>query len=124
MLGMVVRREREIREFVKTPFYRVLATLEADGNTLEGEWKAVKGSRYFESFDLYKENGFKQKEKAQELIAYLQEEKPVTGQITAIEKGTKKKNPRFFIIWQNCRMTVPGVLSSVRIDASDRTGAV
>ena len=67
VLGMVVRREREIREFVKTPFYRVLATLEAEGKTFEGEWKAVKGSRYFESFDLYKENGFKQKEKAQEL---------------------------------------------------------
>ena len=62
VLGMVVRREREIREFVKTPFYRVLATLEAEGKTFEGEWKAVKGSRYFESFDLYKENGFKQKE--------------------------------------------------------------
>ena len=47
VLGMVVRREREIREFVKTPFYRVLATLEAEGKTFEGEWKAVKGSRYF-----------------------------------------------------------------------------
>ena len=93
VLGMVVRREREIREFVKTPFYRVLATLEAEGKTFEGEWKAVKGSRYFESFDLYKENGFKQKEKAQELIAYLKEEEPVTGQIAAIEKKKEKKNP-------------------------------
>ena len=93
VLGMVVRREREIREFVKTPFYRVLATLEAEGKTFEGEWKAVKGSRYFESFDLYKENGFKQKEKAQELIAYLKEKEPVTGQIAAIEKKKEKKNP-------------------------------
>ena len=61
--------------------------------TFEGEWKAVKGSRYFESFDLYKENGFKQKEKAQELIAYLKEKEPVTGQIAAIEKKKEKKNP-------------------------------
>ena len=63
------------------------------GKTFEGEWKAVKGSRYFESFDLYKENGFKQKEKAQELIAYLKEKEPVTGQIAAIEKKKEKKNP-------------------------------
>ena len=68
VLGMVVRREREIREFVKTPFYRVLSTIQISGQTFEGEWKAVKGSRYFESFDLYKENGFKKREKAEELI--------------------------------------------------------
>ena len=56
VLGMVVRREREIREFVKTPFYRVLSTVQLSGQSFEGEWRAVKGSRYFESFDLYKEN--------------------------------------------------------------------
>ena len=61
VLGMVVRREREIREFVKTPFYRVLAGIDAGGKTFEGEWRAVKGSRWFESFDLYKENGFKER---------------------------------------------------------------
>ena len=55
VLGMVVRREREIRDFVKTPFYRVLSTIDAQGHTFEGEWRAVKGSRYFESYDLYKE---------------------------------------------------------------------
>ena len=57
VLGMVVRREREIRNFVKTPFYRVLNTMQVGDKTFEGEWKAVKGSRYFESFELYKENG-------------------------------------------------------------------
>ena len=66
VLGMVVRREREIREFVKTPFYRVISTIDASGHSFEGEWRAVKGSRYFESFDLYKENGFKTEEKAKE----------------------------------------------------------
>ena len=64
VLGMVVRREREIREFVKTPFYRVISTIDASGHSFEGEWRAVKGSRYFESFDLYKENGFKTEEKS------------------------------------------------------------
>ena len=64
VLGMVVRREREIREFVETPFYRVLSAIGESGQTFEGEWRAVKGSRYFESFDLYKENGFKEKDKS------------------------------------------------------------
>lgn len=92
VLGMAVRREREIREFVKTPFFRVLSTIEAKGQTFEGEWRAVKGSRFFESFDLYKENGFKKKEKAKELVDYLQDPVPVTCRISSIEKKKEKKN--------------------------------
>ena len=106
VLGMVVRREREIRDFVKTPFYRVLSTIDAQGHTFEGEWRAVKGSRYFESYDLYKENGFKERKKAEELIQYLQtpddEYVNVAGiqgqpglncRIESIEKKKEKKNP-------------------------------
>ena len=106
VLGMVVRREREIRDFVKTPFYRVLSTIDAQGHTFEGEWRAVKGSRYFESYDLYKENGFKERNKAEELIQYLQtpddESVNVAGiqgqsglncRIESIEKKKEKKNP-------------------------------
>ena len=94
VLGMVVRREREIREFVETPFYRVLNAIGESGQTFEGEWRAVKGSRYFESFDLYKENGFKEKDKAEALIQYLKENnEPLTCQITSIEKKKEKKNP-------------------------------
>lgn len=93
VLGMVVRREREIREFVKTPFYRVLSTIQISGQTFEGEWKAVKGSRYFESFDLYKENGFKKREKAEELIKYVSDPKPLTCQVLSSEKKKEKKNP-------------------------------
>lgn len=110
VLGMVVRREREIREFVKTPFYRVLSTIDVNGRTFEGEWRAVQGSKYFESFDLYKENGFKTREKAEELISYLigpaDSEGALTGresaedgklavtcQLTSIEKKKEKKNP-------------------------------
>ena len=93
VLGMVVRREREIREFVKTPFYRVISTIDASGHSFEGEWRAVKGSRYFESFDLYKENGFKTEEKAKELIAYLLEEKPIQCIVECGEKKKEKKNP-------------------------------
>ena len=93
VLGMVVRREREIRDFVKTPFYRVLSTIRVSGQTFEGEWKAVQGSRWFESFDLYKENGFKTREKAEELIAYLTDAQPVACQVDSIEKKKEKKNP-------------------------------
>ncbi|MTR75432.1 type IA DNA topoisomerase [Ruminococcus faecis] len=106
VLGMVVRREREIRDFVKTPFYRVLSTIDAQGHTFEGEWRAVKGSRYFESYDLYKENGFKERKKAEELIQYLQTQDDesvnvagIQGQsglncrIESIEKKKEKKNP-------------------------------
>ena len=93
VLGMVVRREREIREFVKTPFYRVLSTVEVNGQKLEGEWKAVEGSRYYASPLLYKENGFKKKETAEELIRYLKEEEPCMYRIESIEKKKEKKNP-------------------------------
>lgn len=93
VLGMVVRREREIREFVKTPFYRVLSSISLEEKNFDGEWKAVKGSKYFELLDLYKENGFKEKVKAEELIAYLSDGEPLTCTVTAIEKKKEKKNP-------------------------------
>ena len=93
VLGMVVRREREIRNFVKTPFYRVLSTLELEQQSFDGEWKAVKCSKYFESFDLYKENGFKTREKAEELLTYLTDATPLTAQVVSVEKKKEKKNP-------------------------------
>ncbi len=96
--GMVVRREREIRNFTETPFYRVISEIRVPGETseepdcsFEGEWRAVKGSRWYQSPDLYKENGFKEREKAQELIDYLREPKPVNCQITEIKKKSEKK---------------------------------
>ena len=93
VLGMVVRREREIRDFVKTPFYRVLSNIQLGEKSFEGEWKSVKGSRYFESFDLYKENGFKKEETAKELISYLSDRQPLQCVVTAIEKKQEKKAP-------------------------------
>ena len=100
VLGMVVRREREIREFVKTPFYRVIGTFEtaaAQGlgspMTFEAEWKAVEGSRYYGTPFLYKENGFKEEKTARELIAYLKEEPPLTAVLINKEKKKETKNP-------------------------------
>lgn len=93
VLGMVVTREWEIRNFVKTPFYRVIGTFELEGKQFQGEWKAVEGSKYFASPALYKENGFKEKENAMALIGSLMEPEPVSSVIEKVEKKKEKKNP-------------------------------
>ncbi len=89
VLGMIVKREREIREFVPTPFYRVLAKL--DG--FEAEWKTTDKSEYFESPLLYKENGFKKKESAEEFIKKLTTEPEIVFDVAKVEKKTEKKQP-------------------------------
>lgn len=93
VLGMVVDREREIREFVKTPFYRIIGNFELDGNMVAGEWKAVEGSLYFGSPLLYKENGFAKKEDAEKLISELAPSYPSAAVLEKVEKKTEKKNP-------------------------------
>ena len=98
VLGMIVRREREIRAFVKTPFYRVLAGCRLDGFPFDAEWKVNPQSRYQGIPDLYKENGFKKKETAEELIHYLRQEvqhesEDMVMTITAVEKKKESKNP-------------------------------
>ena len=93
VLGMVVNREREIREFVKTPFYRVAADLKLNEKSLECEWKAVENTKYYGSPLLYKENGFKEKKDAQSLINFLMEEPPVTAGGESLEKKKETKNP-------------------------------
>ena len=90
VLGMVVNREREIRSFVKTPFYRVMAGLSLEGKAFEAEWKSVEGSAYFQSPMLYKENGFKEKQNAEELIELCREG---TMEIFSVEKKKETKNP-------------------------------
>ena len=93
VLGMVVRREREIRVFVKTPFYRVVSSIVLEGESFEGEWRAVEGSRYFQSPVLYKENGFKKKEDAQKLISELSVGPSLTCIVEKVERKKENKNP-------------------------------
>lgn len=115
VLGMVVRREREIREFVKTPFYRVLSTLDASGRTFDGEFRAIEGSKYFNSPLLYKENGFKERKDAEGLIGEvlgrepnihenqengknsytdtISDDEQIKAEIVSIEKKKENKNP-------------------------------
>ena len=93
VLGMVVRREREIRYFVKTPFYRVLAAADILGREVEAEWRVTEESVAWQKPVLYKENGFKTKEDAQKLITYIERVQPMEAEVTAIERKTEKKNP-------------------------------
>lgn len=88
VLGMIVKREREIRDFKPTAFYRVVGTADLAGVPVELEWKAVEGSKHFDSPVLYKENGFKEEKDAKELIEFLQGKK---GVIASIDKKKETK---------------------------------
>ncbi len=91
VLGMVVRREREIRAFVKTPFYRVLASVQAGNSekTFDAEFRAVEGSKYFNTPMMYKENGFKKEEDAKALIDNLQ---GLPARVHKVERKKENKN--------------------------------
>lgn len=93
VMGMVIRKEREVRGFVKTPFYRVVGTFLKDELDFEGEWRSAPGSKYFESPYLYKENGFKERKHAEELISILTSVTPLEGTVASIEKKKETKNP-------------------------------
>ncbi|NLP35121.1 MAG: type IA DNA topoisomerase [Clostridiales bacterium] len=112
VLGMVVRREREVRDFVKTPFYRVMAQVKVGDTDFLGEFRAVEGSKYFNSPLLYKENGFKEKTSAVHMIAELAGEYPAVNndgtwnwqgkdtpisqllaEVIKVDKKKEKKNP-------------------------------
>lgn len=90
VMGMVVRKEREIRDFVKTPFYRVIAKLNLQGRSVDAEWRVNPKSSYFNSPKLYKENGFLQEEDAKALIAKLSGE---DNFVAKVEKKKETKNP-------------------------------
>ena len=93
VLGMIVKREREIRTFVPTPFYRILGHFDCQRFEVEAEWKAVKGSKYFESKKLYKDNGFLDKKDAQEFIKYLEDGSNNQTIVVSSSKRQEKKNP-------------------------------
>ena len=93
VLGMIVKREREIRTFVPTPYYRILGHFDCQGFEVEAEWKAVKGSKYFESKKLYKDNGFLDKKDAQEFIKYLEDGSNNETIVVSSSKRQEKKNP-------------------------------
>ncbi len=92
VLGMITRREREIRAFVKTPFYRVVAEISIEANSFDAEWRAVEGSKFYNSPALYKENGFKEREIAQGLVDGLSATEPMKAMVDGVEKKKENKN--------------------------------
>ncbi len=93
VLGMVVRREREIRNFKKTFFYRVIAKNTIEEKDFSSEWRSTPDSRYFGSPLLYKENGFLKREEAQKFIEELRNAEPASLTVKEIKKKKETKNP-------------------------------
>ena len=94
VLGMVVNREREIRSFVKTPFYRIFGDFEpeeSENSVFSAEWKVTEGSKYYGTPYLYKDNGFKDRDIAEKMCQEIQPEREAV--IKKIEKKREKKNP-------------------------------
>ena len=89
VLGMVVQREREIRNFVKTPYYRVIGTFGEEKSSFNAEWKVTEKSRMWESPKLYNENGFKKENEAKDFILSLKDKKAI---ITEVKKSKTKEN--------------------------------
>ena len=106
VLGMVVRREREIRSFVKTPFYRVIGTADINEHTFDAEWRVCEASRYYNTPYLYKDNGFKDKDKARELVDILSEPLPAEGVVKEASRKKETKILRYCIILQKYRTNV------------------
>ncbi len=116
VLGIIVKREREIRSFTKTPFYRVIGNFKLQEKPFTAEWRAVEGSKYYNSPALYKENGFKKKEDAERLIAEnLPQNRLARRPSPASRRKKRTRMRRFCTIWQSCRMTVPNILRSARM---------
>ena len=89
VLGMVVKREREIRNFVKTPYYRVIGTFGEESSSFTAEWKVTEKSKMWESPKLYNENGFKKENEAKDFIMSLKDKKAI---MTEVKKSKTKEN--------------------------------
>ncbi len=89
VLGMVVLREREIRNFVKTKYYKLVGNFGEEGNFIEAEWKTSEKSKVYNSNKLYNETGFKKKEDADEFINKI---KPNKAIVKEVKKSKQKEN--------------------------------
>ena len=90
VLGMIVSREREIRNFVKTKYYKIVGEFGDENSSFKAEWKVNEKSKVFESIDLYNETGFKDEKKARDFIVSLQGKDAI---ITELKKSKQKENP-------------------------------
>ena len=94
VLGMVVSREREIRNFVKTPYYKIVGHFGEAENIFSAEWKVDEKSIMWDSPKLYNDAGFKQEKDAKEFINTFQEKKAVVKEVK--KNKTKEKAPLLF----------------------------
>lgn len=102
VLGMIVNREREIRNFHVTNFYRIAGLLNIEGETVECEWKVNENSKYFQSPKLYSEYGFLKEQDAIELINCLNAEMRISN----VTKTIEKRMLRYYLTWQNYKENV------------------
>ena len=89
VLGMIVSREREIRNFVKTKYYKILGEFGDEESSFKAEWKVTEKSKYFENPKLYNENGFKKEDDAKAFIQYLSDKKAI---VQEVKKSKQKEN--------------------------------
>ena len=94
VLGMIVSREREIRNFVKTPYYKVIGKFGKDDSNIKAEWKVNETSKMFESPKLYNESGFKNEMDARNFIISLQGKKAIVAEVK--KSKTKENAPLLF----------------------------
>ena len=89
VLGMIVSREREIKNFVKTKYYKILGIFKNSDGSFSAEWKVNEKSKLYESNLLYNESGFKKEEIAKKFIKSLENKEAV---ITELKKTKQKEN--------------------------------
>ena len=89
VLGMIVSREREIRNFVKTKYYKIVGSFGDENSSFKAEWKVNEKSKVFETPLLYNETGFKDEKKARDFIVSLQGKEAI---ITELKKSKQKEN--------------------------------
>lgn len=90
VLGMIVSREREIRNFVKTKYYKIVGNFGSnEESAFKAEWKVNEKSKIFESPLLYNETGFKDENKARDFILSLKGKEAI---ITELKKTKQKEN--------------------------------
>ena len=103
VLGMIVSREREIRDFVKTTYYKIVGDFGDEQNSLRAEWKVTENSKMFNSSKLYNETGFKKVEDAREFIASLKDKKAI---VSDVKKTKQKEKHHYYLILLKFKMNV------------------
>ena len=96
VLGMIVTREREIRNFKKQKFYKIIGKFGNDDSNFEAQWQATQESKVYNLPTLYNETGFKKESSAKEHIEYMKNISDVATIKEITKKKTKENPPLLF----------------------------